>query len=1158
MDVKEIKKFGFYSLAAELQELPNSYTSYVNAPDGVTYFIKIPKGLQSGSAAGRMFSNTLQKLKSINNPFVGKIVDYGIEQGFFYLVMEDYSSYQTLTNLASNDPFTLSEALRLWYKCTMAMQSLSGSNIFHRDLHPDNILLSDNGFKIIDIGWAELEHAISKNEQQIIVAKEFAAPELIQQNESLNRRHSDIYSLAQIIVYLLLGHALFFEHRNNTRRLQLLKAKYLDEPQEEAAELLVDTIKKCLDPEPQKRFNDYVSLLDAVKKLIGSSAGIENGTALLFPLDDRADLTQLITNTSEGIYIELAKNADDKYPLRLATKDFYVDGAIEIPCVQTFAKKEKLKVLALPENTTAFIIGEYFHKSEFDVNHKRIHDRILKYGYFISGINLDNLYQVTDAEQKFINVVELNERLRIELKVDNLVPPLVKSQDTEFMKWDTLLKEEMAYIKENAFTIKYSEVKIEESKSEATFKLVNPVVQTVLDFISKTRKEDEITLVIPGSTKDRRGRDVSIGYADYYNKDIKELKLKNFSGDKNAIPFNGVLAEDIEKELIQYKRQRSAMTDFKKAEMVNPELRKYIFNAAQLPEAGLIQSGIEVISKTKDNKPVPFKDSQINAVEKSLFRAPYVLIQGPPGTGKTTVITEVIRQLVKRNPEVKILITSQTNLAVDNVLKKIAKDKNIRFIRLGAEDKISFQELRKESYDSKLKTWGDRARNKSQQHFTSNYKKTELNLVLQKIVDVYEANKHNWKEAKVKLTQVLSFGKHAYVGLATNLESKADFENGLKQFLPEQLSTYNQVKSIHNKWLQIISNINDKPAITQRMVNSVNVIAATCNHIAAGMYRNYKFTFDYMIMDEAAKATLPETLVPLNMAKNVILIGDHKQLPPLVLSTKSVKQKVEEKLKTQLDEANIDFNKMYLEEPTLFETMYENAPDDYRELLDTQFRMPLTLGNMVSKFVYKNKLKSEEGNCGAPHSIIPFEPIVLVDTSDSEKRFSKQNGHSHANAYNAKIIHDLLVYIDSFDEVKNYTVGVITGYSSQVNELERMLRGKKFKNIVVPEDFRNASEKELVVSTVDKFQGSEKDIIIFDVVKSEVNGTLGFLAMENRINVAFSRAQRLMICVGDAKFIKNTPSKTGKKVLLQEFTEFMLSNAQVLASEEIEKLKNNG
>ena len=1104
MDIREIKKFGFYSLVADLQEQANSFVSYVNAPDGVTYFIKIPKGLQSGSGAGRMFSNTLQKLKSINNPYLGKVIDYGLEQGFFYLIMEDYKSYHTLEEDAAQEPYTLSEALRVWYKCSIALQTLSGSNIFHRDLHPGNILCNENSFKIIDIGWAELEHAISKNEQQLNVAKEFAAPELIQQNESLNRRHSDIYSLAQIIVYLLIGHKAFYEYRNTDKRLQLIKDKFSSLPEGKTLELLIETLQKCLVTEPQKRFGDYVQLQDAVKKLLSQDASLLEGTAIVISLNSNTDISGFLKEVTEsGVYIEPRNDEAKKLHMRLATTSFLINDAGALESVNQYSKNNLLGKYNFITDKTALLIEEPIHKKAFDDFNKKSHERILKYGYFVSGIQFISLFDGCDEKIDYANIVELNKRLRIELKVDNVVPRLLRNQENEFFKWDTLLKEEMTYIKEHAFTIKYSEVKIEEHKSEATFKLVNPIDQTIFDFISKTRKEEEITLAIPGSNKDSKGRDLSIGYADSYNKDKKELKVKNFSGDKNTIPFNGILAEDIEKELIQYKRQQRAMMDFKKAEMLNPELRKYIFNAAQLPEAGLLQSGIEVISKTKDNKSVPFKDSQINAIEKSLFRAPYVLIQGPPGTGKTTVITEVIRQLVKRNPEVKILITSQTNLAVDNVLKKIAKDKNIRFIRLGAEEKISFQELRKESYDSKLRTWGDRARGKSNTNFNLNYKKTELNLVLQKIVDVYEANKHNWKEAKIKLTQVLSFGKHAYVGLATNLESKTDFEKGLKQFLPEQLATYRQVKSIHDKWLQIISNINDKPAITQRMVNSVNVIAATCNHIAAGMYRNYKFTFDYMIMDEAAKATLPETLVPLNMAKNVILIGDHKQLPPLVLSTKSVKEKVEQKLKTQLDEANIDFDKMYLEEPTLFETMYENSPNDYREMLDTQFRMPIALGNMVSKFVYKNKLKSEEGNCGAPHTIKPFEPIVLVDTSDSEKRFSKQNGHSHANAYNAKIIHDLLLHIDSFDEVKNYTVGVITGYSSQVNELERMLRGKKFKNIVVPEDFRNAREKELVVSTVDKFQGSEKDIIIFDVVKSEVNGTLGFWLWKTELMLLF-------------------------------------------------------
>ncbi len=1019
MSINKIKDFGFYKLTAPIQEQANSFVSYVVSPDGKSYFIKIPKGLQSGSAAGRMFSNMLQKLKSINNPYLGKVIDYGFEQGYAYIIMEDYSQYKPLQLLVSDNGYSLSKTMQLWYKCAAALHTLSGSNLFHRDLQPANILVHNDELKLVDIGWAELEHTISQTEQQLNLAKEFAAPELIQQNESLNRRHSDVYSLAQIVVYLILEHQLFYEYRNTDKRLELIKENFENRISVDALEQLLHTLKKCLDLIPQNRFGNYVELQEAIKKLIDADT--------LAPLD---------------------------------------------------------------------------------------------------------------------------------AKVDSILPRLSRSQDHEFYKWKTLITEEMDFIKANAFTVSYSERTIDAQKSEAIFKLQDIEDQKVMDFINKTRKEDDITIVIPGTHKDSRGRAASIGYTESYNKQSKELKVKNFTGDADAIPMRGTLAQDIEKELIQYKRQQAAITDFKKGDMVNPELRNYLFNAHQLPEAGFINSNLQIISQTKQHTPVPFKNSQLNAVEKSLFRAPYVLIQGPPGTGKTTVITEVIRQLVKRNPEVKILITSQTNLAVDNVLKKIASDKNIRFIRLGAEERISFNELKKESYENKLKTWGDKSREKSKAHFKAHYKATELNPILNTIVSTFEANKHNWKEAKQKLMQVLSFGKHAYVGLSSHLDTKDTFEKALKPLLPQQYHQYSQLKNIQDKWLQIISNIHDKPAITERLMRSVNVIASTCNHIAAGLYRNHKFNFDYMIMDEAAKATLPETLVPLNMAKNVILIGDHKQLPPLVLSTKSVKEKVVQKLKTQLDEENIDFDKMYLEEPTLFETMYESASTDYKELLDTQFRMPISLGNMVSKFVYNRDLKSEEGMCGASHTISNFGPLVFIDTSTSPLRFSKQNKHSHSNAYNAKTIFNVLQYIDQFEEVKGYTIGIITGYLAQVSELEKLLSGKTFKNIQVPNDFKRANDRELVISTVDKFQGSEKDIIIFDVVKSEVNGSLGFLAMPNRINVAFSRAQRLMIAVGDTDFIKNTSSQIlAKKVLLQEFTEYMLDKAQVINAEEIEKLK---
>ena len=64
------------------------------------------------------------------------------------------------------------------------------------------------------------------------------------------------------------------------------------------------------------------------------------------------------------------------------------------------------------------------------------------------------------------------------------------------------------------------------------------------------------------------------------------------------------------------------------------------------------------------------------------------LIQGPPGTGKTTVIAEIIWQTLLRNPEAKILITSQTNLAVDNALERLKGKKMVRPIRIGNIEKF--------------------------------------------------------------------------------------------------------------------------------------------------------------------------------------------------------------------------------------------------------------------------------------------------------------------------------------------------------------------------------------------------------------------------------------------------------------------------------------
>ena len=119
-------------------------------------------------------------------------------------------------------------------------------------------------------------------------------------------------------------------------------------------------------------------------------------------------------------------------------------------------------------------------------------------------------------------------------------------------------------------------------------------------------------------------------------------------------------------------------------------------------------------------------------------------------------------------------------------------------------------------------------------------------------------------------------------------------------------------------------------------------------------------------------------------------------------------------------------------------------------------------------------------------------------------------------------------------KIKNYTIGVITGYSAQVRDIRKVVRNK-----VDYRKLKNVKSNNVVISVVDKFQGLEKDIIIFDLVRSQQQ-TLGFLSNANRINVALSRQKKLLIIVGNLDSILSAkPPKdlenTNQKPALQKY-----------------------
>lgn len=166
----------------------------------------------------------------------------------------------------------------------------------------------------------------------------------------------------------------------------------------------------------------------------------------------------------------------------------------------------------------------------------------------------------------------------------------------------------------------------------------------------------------------------------------KEINLKH-DNEISKIPDEIKISFDYARNSGVLNKQEYSINDLKSNNTIIDNLLGKISNPNSLaPKREIPKIDIDtLINKRLD-------ENQKEAVEKalSLEMGEYLVIQGPPGTGKTTVITEIIQQILKRNKLAKILVTSQSNQAVDNVLKKICENEN-KIVRFG-NDKSKFSD----------------------------------------------------------------------------------------------------------------------------------------------------------------------------------------------------------------------------------------------------------------------------------------------------------------------------------------------------------------------------------------------------------------------------------------------------------------------------------
>jgi DNA polymerase III delta prime subunit len=265
-----------------------------------------------------------------------------------------------------------------------------------------------------------------------------------------------------------------------------------------------------------------------------------------------------------------------------------------------------------------------------------------------------------------------------------------------------------------------------------------------------------------------------------------------------------------------------------------------------------------------------------------------------------------------------------------------------------------------------------------------------------------------------------------------------------------------------------------------------NLVAGTCNRLTIDSRLRFK-VFDWLILDEANKVRANEALALMPLAKRWVMIGDLKQLPPVMEEAAATFQ-----LTNPLDEL--------VRDDSFYGWIWDRVPAGSRIMLPRQYRMREPIGRVVSDLFYEGKLIHE-----APHPRMPLpwpfdRELVWVDTGAQDEYRDAQR--SVANEFEVALCKDITSIIRR--RVRKAKLAVIAMYASQVNRLTSALKG-----IVPPDD----------IESVDAFEGRESDGVILSLVRSNERAAIGFLNDPNRVNVAISRAKKLLVIVGDSKTV---------------------------------------
>lgn len=441
-------------------------------------------------------------------------------------------------------------------------------------------------------------------------------------------------------------------------------------------------------------------------------------------------------------------------------------------------------------------------------------------------------------------------------------------------------------------------------------------------------------------------------------------------------------------------------------------------------------------------KEIDYRNSDIAKGQETAVRMsleqPITFVWGPPGTGKTQTLAKIAWAHIDKGE--RVLMLSYSNVSVDGAILRVTSLKN-------------------DVFPGQLVRYGFPKDKRISEHpYLSSY-----NLAI-----------NNYPDLLKRRTQLQAEKKR------------------LEKNDPKLIQVEKELNEIRREL---------RAAESQCVRNAKFVATTVSKAIVDKEIRNG--AFDVVIFDEASMETIPQIAYAAKLArKNFVCMGDFRQLPPIVQSSKE-------------SPLNADI----FQYCGITQAVDQGSNHKWLCLLDTQYRMHPEIADFAGRSIYNGLLKSANGMTEKREKTVMAEPFAgrameFVDLSGTMSTCIKSSDDSHANVLSAFVTFSLALKAAQTQEV-----GIITPYHAQSRLLHAMVRDV---------NELEALPHAIKCATVHQFQGSEEDVIVYDAVDcyrlpfpgALIASTAGRYA-DRLFNVAMTRSKGKFICVANGSFMRN-------------------------------------